>query len=507
MQRLSGMDASFLYMETPTHHMHVSGTLILDPTTMSGGYSFERLSHLIRTRLHLMPMLRRRLLPVPLGIDHPIWVEDPEFSLERHLHRLTVHPPGTRRDLAELVGDLASRPLDRNLPLWEMNVVEGLDDGSVAFVTKMHHACIDGITGADMMAHLLDLEADAPDPPPPEQEWVPEAIPSEIDRALSAVVSRARDPLRATKAMIRTSRSMIEMGRGVIGFGREDKLRPALPFTGPRTVLNGPITPNRVVAFGQASLDDLKAVKTAFGATVNDVVLAASAISLRHYLLAHDDLPDRPLIAAVPVSVHGQGASDGVNQVSNMFVRLAVDIDDPVEILLRIREETKDAKAVHNAMGADLIQDMAQMTPPGVYNLGMRLYSSSGMSGALPPVQNLVISNVPGPPVPLYLAGARVRGIYPFGPLIEGSGINITVLSNMGNMDFGVIACGDTVPDVWDIADGFGAAVLELRSRADEADAATRPADGAAEAERSEHEASDNSDTADASEESEQART
>jgi hypothetical protein len=167
--------------------------------------------------------------------------------------------------------------------------------------------------------------------------------------------------------------------------------------------------------------------------------------------------------------VHGQGTGEGINQVSNMFVRLPVDIDDPVDGLLRIRDETKDAKAVHNAMGVDLIQDMAQITPPGVYNLAMRLYSSSGVSGALPPVQNLVISNVPGPPIPLYIAGARVTSIFPFGPLIEGSGINITVLSNMGNMDFGVIACADTVPDVWEIANGFGDGVVALRTRALEA--------------------------------------
>lgn len=467
MHRLSGMDASFLYMETPTHHMHVSGVLILDPSEMAGGYSFDRLHDLIRDRIHLMPMLRRRLMEVPLGIDHPVWIEDPEFNLDRHIHRLTVHPPGTRHDLAELVGDITSRPLDRNLPLWEMNVVEGLDDGCVAFISKMHHATIDGITGADMMAHLLDLEADAPGPTPPDEEWEPDVVPTELELMRDAMVSRARDPLRATKAFIRTSRGIFEMTRGVIGLGREEKLRPALPFTGPRTILSAPITPNRVVAFGQAALDDLKFVKSTFGTTVNDVVLAASALSLRQYLLAHDDLPDRPLVAAVPVSVHGQGSSDGVNQVSNMFVRLPVTIEDPLEVLLSIREETKDAKAVHNAMGVDLIQDMAQMAPPGVYNLAMRL---SAMSSALPPVQNLVISNVPGPPIPLYLAGARVRGIYPFGPLVEGSGINITVLSNMGNMDFGVIACGDTVPDVWDIADGFGEAVAQLRACADKAD-------------------------------------
>jgi diacylglycerol O-acyltransferase / wax synthase len=436
MQRLSGMDASFLYMETPTRHMHVSGVLILDPSTMQGGYEFARIRELIQSRIHLMPMLRRRAVAVPLGIDHPVWIEDPD--------------------------------LDRNRPLWEMSVVEGLDDGCIALVTKLHHACIDGVTGADMMAHLLDLEPDAEGPPPPDEPWVPDEVPSDLNLSSGAVVARLTDPLRGVRAASRAGRSLLEMAKGMTGIGADKKLNVALPFSGPKTVLNAPVTPNRVVAFGAVLLDDLKAIKSAFGTTVNDVVLVASAMSLHQYLADHDDLPDRPLIAAVPVSVHGQTESDGTNQVSNMFVRLPMDAGEPVEQLARIHEETKDAKAVHNAMGVDLIQDMAQITPPGVYNLAMRLYSNPRISGTLPPVQNLVISNVPGPPIPLYIAGAQVRGIYPFGPLIEGSGINITVLSNMGNVDIGVIACGDTVPDVWDIVDGFADAVKLLKKAADE---------------------------------------
>lgn len=468
MQRLSGMDASFLYMETPTHHMHVVGTLILDPSGLDEPFTVDRMRRLIETRIHLMPMLRRRVVEVPLGIDHPVWIEDPDFNLDQHIRRVAVPAPGTRRELAEIVGQVASVPLDRKLPLWEMTLVEGLDDGCVALVSKLHHACIDGITGADMMAHLLDLEPTAADPAPPTDEWVPDSVPSDVAVAVDAVVSRATDPLRSVRAAGRTGKSLFEMVKGMTGVGTDRKLNMALPFSGPRTVLNGPITAKRVVAFGQAPLDDLKVVKSAFGTTVNDVVLAASTMALRRYLLAHDDLPERPLVAAVPVSTHGQGG-EGTNQVSNMFVRLPVTIDDPVAQLRAIHAETKDAKEAHNAMGVDLIQDLAQLTPPGVYNLALRLYARPVVAGALPPVQNVVVSNVPGPPIPLYIAGAEVTGVYPFGPLIEGSGINITVLSNMGNMDIGVIACGDTVADVDQIADGFGAAVAELRARVDDA--------------------------------------
>ncbi len=466
MQRLSGMDASFLYMETPTHHMHVVGVLILDPSTMQGGFSVARVRRLIEARIHLMPMLRRRLVPVPLGLDHPLWIEDPDFNLDSHITHLAVPPPGSLHELAEVVGDIASRPLDRSRPLWEMHVVEGLEDGSAALVTKMHHATIDGITGADLMAHLLDLEPGASDPPPPEEPWEPDRVPSDLTVLAGAVADRVTNPLRGVRALARTTRSLVDMGRSVLPFGG-DGLSPALPFTGPRTRLSAPITGNRAVAFGQAELDDFKCIKSAFGTTVNDVVLAATAMTLRRWLLAHDDLPDRPLVAAVPVSVHGQTSGGGTNQVSNMFVRLPVDVDDPVRQLEAIHAETRDAKAVHNAMGADLIQDLAQITPPGVYNLALRLYALPQVAGTLPPVQNLVISNVPGPPIPLYIAGARVKGIYPFGPLIEGSGINLTVLSNMGNMDVGVIACPDTVPDLWQIVDGFTAAVAELRDAAE----------------------------------------
>lgn len=229
-----------------------------------------------------------------------------------------------------------------------------------------------------------------------------------------------------------------------------------------------------MVAFGNARLEDIKHVKSTFGTTVNDVVLAACTLTLRRYLEAHDDLPDQPLVCSVPVSVHGRSDRDGVNQVSAMFVRLPVQLEDPVDVLRRIHGETRVAKVMQNAIGADTLQDFAQFIPPSVFNQAMRLYSRHNLADRHRPVHNLVVSNVPGPPVPLYAAGARVKGVIPFGPLLEGAGLNLTVLSNMGNVDFGVIACRELVPDVWDIADGFGEAVTALTKRADEA-AAARP--------------------------------
>jgi WS/DGAT/MGAT family acyltransferase len=231
---------------------------------------------------------------------------------------------------------------------------------------------------------------------------------------------------------------------------------------------SGAITPHRSVAFGKAALDDMRHIKSVFGTTVNDVVLAACTQTLRQYLIAHDDLPDVPLVCSVPVSVHGKTDHEGTNQVSTMFVRLPVQIEDPVEQLRTINAETREAKEMQNAIGADLLQDFAQFIPPTLFNRAMLLYSNLNLADRHRPVHNLIVSNVPGPPIPLYTAGAQVVGVYPFGPLLEGAGLNLTVLSNMGHVDFGVIACRELVPDVWDIADGFAEAVLLLKKRADE---------------------------------------
>jgi WS/DGAT/MGAT family acyltransferase len=198
------------------------------------------------------------------------------------------------------------------------------------------------------------------------------------------------------------------------------------------------------------------------------VVLASCTQTLRQYLIAHDDLPDQALVCSVPVSVHGKSEHDGTNQVSTMFVRLPVHLADPIEQLLTINAETREAKEMQNAIGADMLQDFAQFMPPTLFNRAMRLYSGLNLADRHRPVHNLIVSNVPGPPIPLYTAGAQVVGVFPFGPLLEGAGLNLTVLSNMGHVDFGVIACRELVPDVWDIADGFAEAVLLLKKAAEE---------------------------------------
>jgi WS/DGAT/MGAT family acyltransferase len=430
--------------------------------------------------LHLLAPFRRRLAWVPFNLSHPVWIEDPDFDIENHMHRTTVRAPGSMHELAEIVGDIASRPLDRTKPLWELWMIEGLENGQLAMCTKMHHAAIDGVTGADLMAHLFDLTPDAQPPAPPEEPWHGDPVPSDWELYTDALRHVTGNPARMVKVLRRTVKSVGDIIQQQRKAADENRPTPALPFTAPKTRWTGAITPHRVVAFGAASLADMRHIKSTFGTTVNDVVLAASTMTLRKYLEAHDDLPDQPLVASCPVSVHGQSESEGTNQVSTMFVRLPVQLDDPVEILRTINAETKEAKIMQSAIGADTLQDFAQFIPPTLFNRAMRLYSNLNLADRHRPVHNMIVSNVPGPPIPLYAAGSRVTGVYPFGPLLEGAGLNLTILSNMGNVDFGVIGCRETVPDVWDIADGFGEAVLELRKLADEVNPPEAPAPVAA---------------------------
>jgi WS/DGAT/MGAT family acyltransferase len=467
MQRLTGMDASFLYMESPTMHLHILGVIVIDASTMPGGYSFDKVTQVFRDRLHLLPPFRRRAVFVPFGLDHPVWIEDEGFDFDQHVQRIAAPAPGSLRELSEIVGHIASVPLDRSRPLWELTVVEGLEDDQVALVTKLHHSSIDGISGTELLVHLVDLTPDAKPVPPPEVPWVGEPVPSDLELVREAVVRAAARPARWVKVAYRTTQSMVDVVRTLRGPDAD----PALPLTAPHN-LSGPLTPHRTVAFGRADLEDLKTIKNAFGTTVNDVVLAACTGSLRRYLADHGDLPERPLIASVPVSVRAEDDSGrGGNKVSAMFAALPVELDDPVEQLLEIHQRMQAAKELHHAVGADMLQNWSEMFGPAIFAQGSRLLSSvrqaqraAGITlGEGLTIHNLIISNIPGPPMPLYVAGARVVATYPIGPVLFGAGLNLTVLSNMGSVDVSAVACPELVPDVAQIVDGFADAVEELK--------------------------------------------
>lgn len=471
MERLTGLDAAFLYFETPTHHMHVAMTMVLDPSTVPGGYSFDTIKEFIRGRLHLVPPFRRRLVEVPLNLAHPVWVEDPNFDIDYHIRRIGCPAPGGRRELGEMAGQIASTPLDRSKPLWELWVVEGLKQDRIGVVTKVHHAAIDGASGADLMVHLFDLTPEAADPPPPEDRE-PEHIPNELELLGYAAASRFRKTVALPKLVGETVGAISR-----VAAGRRDPERKvgAAPLTAPKTSWNGPLSSQRNVGFARVDLEEVRALKSEFGCTVNDIVLALCAGTLRSYLLDHGGVPDKPLIATCPVSVRPTGDSKLGNRVSAMFTTLDTHLADPVERLRAIQSCTAGAKEEHNAVGADMLQNWAEYAAPNTFNLASRLYSSFGLAGAHRPIHNVIISNVPGPPFPLYYAGAEMVAAYPLGPVMEGVGLNITVLSYNGSVDIGFLVDRQLVPDVWVMAEHVQGALLELQEAAGLAPAKNPP--------------------------------
>ena len=460
MERLSGLDASFLYFETPSMHMHVAMTAIFDPSTMPGGYEFGKIRDFIESRLHLVPPFRRRVVEVPLRLNHPIWVEDPDFDLDYHIRRIGAPAPGGHHELAEMAAQIASTPLDRSRPLWELHVVEGLSDGNIGVVTKMHHCAVDGVSGAELMVNLFDLDPGGRELEVPEPR-VPEPIPSDLDLVQHALTSRARRTLGILPLVgstVRTASRLVSRHRdpnAVVG---------AVPLTAPPTPWNGAITPHRRMSFTRVRLDDVKTIKNAVGCTVNDVILGLMGGTLRRYLEAHDAFtPTAPLIAVCPVSVRGDDETGQMNnKVSAMFTSLATDVDDPIDRLRTIHQVTKGAKEDHNALGAHLLQDWAEHAAPTTFALAARLYSSMNLSDRHRPIHNVVISNVPGPPFPLYYAGAKLEYTLPMGPVMEGAGLNITVLSYMDNVDIGFMACRELIPDVWSLVDYVQDSMEEL---------------------------------------------
>jgi WS/DGAT/MGAT family acyltransferase len=463
MQRLSGLDASFLYLETPSSYMHVAGLMVLDPTTAPRTWTFEEVREMMAERLHLAPPFRRRLVEVPFGLHHPVWIEDPDFDLDFHLHHIAVPPPGASKQLAALAEEIVARPLDRQRPLWEAWIIEGLENGYIAVLTKTHHAAIDGVSGNEMTLAMLDTEPEGrpvePDP------WKPEHVPNDFELLGYAMSSLARQPVKLASSLGRSTAVAFNLTRR----NRDaDIAPPPAPFTAPRASWNHALSRHRSYAMTTLSLDDAKVVKNAFGTTLNDVVMAMCAGSLRAYLDARGEKHDQSLVAMVPMSVRTTDQSGaGGNRISSMLASLATTIDDPVERLLAISAGMRQAKDQQNAIGASTLQDWAEFAAPAVAGRAARAYARYRLADRHRPIFNLTISNVPGPPFPLYSAGARVVANYPMGPINDGAGLNITVLSYMNQLDFGVVTCRDLIPDAWAIADGLGGALAELHKRAE----------------------------------------
>jgi diacylglycerol O-acyltransferase len=461
-EQLGGLDATFLYCETPTMHLHVCGLLLLDPSTMPSGYSYDAIRSMAHERLSEIPSVHQKLAKTPFNLGRPFWIEDPDLDIDSHLHRVVLEAPGDERSLADVVGDIAGRPLRRDRPLWELWVIEGLTDGRVAIVVKMHHSTIDGVSGATMMGHLLDLEPVPPFSARPPEDRRAEHPPSALELLGRSLVGRLAEPLELARLVpataFRVASTLWQLGRQ-----RGDGAPAAKPFTAPRTLFNATITAHRAVAFTDVALADVKNVKDAFGVTVNDVVTAVVGGALRRYLEDRGELPDRSLIAAAPVSIHEQtGENGGMTKLSVMFSTLATDEKDPVERIRAIASANARAKEIHQMVGADTFMRWADHFWLNAFALGARLYSTLHAADHHRVVHNLILSNVPGPPIPLYIAGARLVGLYPLGPITDGAGLNVTVLSDEDRVGFGIITCPDLVPQVWDLADAIPAALDEL---------------------------------------------
>ena len=463
---MSGMDASFLYFETPSMHMHVLGTLVLDPSEIPGGWRRDRVHRLIRERLDLLPPFRRRLVQPTLRLHHPVWADVEDIDLHDHITTVSAPAPGDEAQLEELLGGFAAEKLPRNRPLFHILVIEGLADGRVAVVIKVHHCAVDGVGAARILGNLFDLD---PEGRTTEQldearamvaATAPASDPGLPALALHTAVGLAMRPLGVAKLIPAVAKSAVNLvkSRRDSGTGTSG----AIPFTAPRVSFNGAIGPDRVVALVDVPLEDIKAVKNAVGGTFNDAVIAICGGAFRRYLEARGELPDSSLIAVVPVSVRSDDDSAAANRTSAMFTSLGTDIADPLERLESVRNANDVGKADQKALGDELIVQAAELASPNVTSLIARLYSTVRLADLHPVVHNVVISNVAGPPIQIYFAGAKVEGLFPLGPVLEGPGLNITVVSYRDRVGFGLIACKERMPDLADLAAQVAPALEEL---------------------------------------------
>ncbi len=470
MKQLTGLDASFLYMETGRTHGHVSGLGVYEPPS-DDFRPYDAVRAQIESRLHLLEPFRRRLVEVPLGLDHPWWISDPDFDLDFHVRHLAIPAPGDDEQLCTQVARIIGRHMDRSRPLWECYVFEGLESGNFAVLIKTHHATIDGAAGVKMLSILLDADPSGDPLPPDDGAWKPEPVPSDAELMSRTAVSLVRRPGRAARVQLGLVQQLAETTRNrglsemvsvarrtlppALGGRRRAPDGERLPNTAaPRTPFNASVTPHRRLALGSVPLDDIKALKTELGATVNDVVMAICAGALRRYLQEHDALPDEPLVSAVPVSIRtGDEPDIWTNRVSMMVVSLPTNVDDPLARVRVVHDEMLDAKDRFKMVPADALVDLAQFSSPALAAQASRLATSIRVADRMNPPVNVLISNVPGPRQPLHMGGARLAHYYPVSTISDGMGLNITVHSYLDTLDIGLVSCRELVPDLDHLVD------------------------------------------------------
>ncbi|NRF67667.1 wax ester/triacylglycerol synthase family O-acyltransferase [Aquincola sp. S2] len=455
MKHLSGMDASFLHLETPEMPMHVGSLQILDLPEGHDGDYYEDVKRYMAERMHLAEVFQRKLALMPFELANPVWVDDEDVDLDYHVRHVILPRPGTWEQLEKYVARLHSSLLDRSRPLWEIYVIEGLHTGQVALYNKMHHSTIDGAAGVAVIKALLGTSAvPAPIKPPRPRPRTNQYQLGIAELAAAAVVNTALQYGKLFKALPAGAKAL-----GSLLLPQPDDSGKRL-FRWPkgwrrigRTPLNVAITNQRSFAARSMPLDDIKRIARASGSSVNDVVLALGAGALKRYFADYRFTPQQPLVAAVPVSLREAGNTDPNNQVSMMRVGLATDIDDPVARLAAINASAKSAKQFTGRIRAAIPTDFPSPGVPWLMGGFALLYGRSGLANRLPPLANVAISNVPGPQVPLYIAGARVAAYYPVSIPTHGIALNMTVQSYNGALEVGLTACRRAMPDVADLAD------------------------------------------------------
>lgn len=480
MRQLSGLDAQFLAIESASQYGHVGGLAILDPsTTPTGRLELADIQRLILERLPLVPPFRWKLVSVPFGLDYPYWIDDDDFDIDFHVRELAIVQPYTQDKLTEQTARIFGRPLDRARPLWEMYLIHGLPDGAVALLTKIHHAVVDGMSGNEILGAILDLSAEGR-PAPDAVNGDAGGRPTDLEMLGRAALGLPRYPVRVLRALPSTLPNLEDTGAlsALPGVGLVARVASEIQralggqapqlgrekLTPPRTTFNGRVSPHRRIVIGQLSLADVREIKSRHGCTVNDVIVSMVAGAVRRWLVAHDELPATPLVAQIPVSVRTeQQMGTFGNRILLMGAPLYTDIADPVERLLATHDALMDMKARHKALPAELLTDANQFIPPAVFSRAARATFTVASSKRGRPLWNLVISNVPGPAVPLYCAGARLQANYPISVITDGMGLNITVLSYCGSLDFGLVGDREQMPDLATLMTGLQAELDALK--------------------------------------------
>jgi diacylglycerol O-acyltransferase / wax synthase len=475
MKQLTGLDASFLALETANATGHVGGVSVLDPSSASRPLTLARLTEVLAERLPLVPVLRRKLLNVPLGLDQPYWIDDPHFDIEYHVREIALPRPGSEGQLTEQVGRLHARPLDRSRPLWEIYLITGLAKRRAAVYTKIHHAAIDGVSGTELLTVLLDLNPEGRELPV-SKPFRPAPPPGPVTLATLAAARLAWRPVetvRITNELVKMvptlAPAVSTFVGGILGLGRGDGgVIPSAAGRAPATPFNKQITPHRRLALRTVDLAAVKTVKNAFGVSVNDVVMAMCAGALRQWLSDHDALPDSPLISMIPVSVRDPQSKGAMgNKVSAMLAALPTHLADPSQRLETVHAATEIAKAQQAAIPQGLVDRISDFAVPALTARAARVVFATGLLHRLPPF-NLCISNVPGPNVPVYLCGAKLLAHYPVSVITDGQGLNITLVGYLGQLHFGLLACRELVPDIETLA-GYLVDELELLLKAADA--------------------------------------